>query len=558
MALSTQAKIQSKWVVLAMTTVMLTLSACGGGTTGQTWFNLPSIPVRVQPDGSATVFGINVGPALPAATIQQLQAANVQKLEVRPGYSGLQVLANGEDLPRIEWNAESIGTLQEVVTALPASTGVPGSQIAQYLPVLQQFGLGVALNIPPAEGNAPINAVAWSGEQPMAEEDPGESLLPPLSIGSLAFDANGVASFEGVPLSTLGMSGAALPPDLLQTLQAIGAENISVKTSPSGIDLAVGGKPLPRIAYNKSALERTLNVAGPFVGPELSETLQQVLPMLPGAEVDLNVSLTGEPAGSTVLPKVSVEVGDDGSLSAFGMPVGQFPSDLLAQLNAAGVQQLDVDISNSEIVIAANKEKLPVIEMSDSFLDTFLNDMGPALGIDLGSAGSGVAIVQKILSGSPLQAEVKLPGADGADMPSEVDMSFEMPDTGGVPAAAIHMELTYEDGKLAAINDLSGDALGSLSESFPELPENIGQMLTGMGASQLQLQTEANKLNIIIDGNPLVSLNYDVPSIVNALELAGPFLEGTPLEDPAMVQFLQESILPYAPGSDIDIKINVQ
>ncbi len=75
--------------------VSLMLGGCGGGTTGATWFNLPSIPVRIQPDGTAKVFGIGLGAILPPAMLQQLQGANVQKLEVRIGYNGVHAYANG-------------------------------------------------------------------------------------------------------------------------------------------------------------------------------------------------------------------------------------------------------------------------------------------------------------------------------------------------------------------------------------------------------------------------------------------------------------------------------
>lgn len=181
-------KIHSRWLVLTLASVMLTLTACGGGNTGSTWFNLPSIPVRVQADGGATVFGL---PAVPApalaAQVQQFQAANVQKVEVRPGYNGLHIYSNGEDLPYIEWDQESMGNLGAILTALPAETGVPGGMVAQYLPALRKIGFGLALDIPPGEGQEKLAIAPWSGETTLAEEAAGESALGgPINIGSLA------------------------------------------------------------------------------------------------------------------------------------------------------------------------------------------------------------------------------------------------------------------------------------------------------------------------------------------------------------------------------------
>ncbi|MEM7128589.1 MAG: hypothetical protein AAF702_19810 [Chloroflexota bacterium] len=555
------ASFRKLWAIFTISMLALLLSACGGGSTGQTWFNLPSIPVRIQTDGSVSVFGIGSGPVIPPETVQQLQSTNVQKLEVRPGYNGLHIYANGEDLPYIEWDETSMGNLQTLLNSLPAEQtgGAPIDQFTPLLSMLRQIGFGVSLDIPPADGQSAMDIPAWSGETILAEEAPAESSLA-LSVGSLAFDENGSASMEGISLDSLGVSGVALPPIAMEIFKAVGADKLSVATEADGLDISIGDLNLPRIAYNGSALERTLNLVKPLVGdPSLVGTLENVLPMLPGADINLDVSLTGEPLAPTVLPELDVMVSEDGSLSALGLPLpgAAFPPDLLAQLQDAGVGQLDVDISPTQILIAANKEKLPVIEMDEGFLSTFVNDMGPALGMDMGSMGGAVDIVQKVLANGPLKASVTLPGADLASMPAEVDMGFQAPADDLLPAT-IHLELGYTDGQLASIGGLSGESLGSLAESFPELPEGVGTMLAGMGASQLQLQTEANKLNINIDGSTLLSLNYDVPTLINALNLAGPFLEDSPLGNPAMVQLLVDNILPYAPGSDLDITVNVQ
>lgn len=558
---SKDARMQPKWMVLILAAVMLTLSACGGGNTGSTWFNLPSIPVRVQADGSATVFGFTAAPAgALSAQLPQLQAANIQKLEVRPGYNGLHIYANGEDLPYIEWDQESMNNLGEVIAAVPAAAAaVPGGQINQYLDALRKVGLGVSLDIPAGDGQEALSIPPWSGETTLAAEEAGESALGgPINIGSLAFDENGAATMEGIPLDSLGIAGVSLPPEALAIFQAVGADKLGVTTSPSGIDIALGDKKLPRIAYNASALNRVLDVAKPLVPDQnLVGTLEQALPVLASSDVNLDVSLTGEPLSATTLPKVNVAVGDDGSLSAFGLPVGEFPPDLLAQLQDAGVQQLDVDISDNRILLAANNEKLPMIQMSDSFLDTFMNDMAPALGMDMGAMAGGGEILQKLMDGTPIQAEVNLPGSENVPE-GDIDLSLQGPDPELLPTV-IHAELTYgPDGKVAGLNTVAGDAAAGLADALPEIPAAVGDLLSGMGASELQIVTAENAFNINIDGNQLVSLQYDVPSLMNALTLAGPFLEGTPLEDPAMINFLETHILPYAPGSDIDLKIKVQ
>ncbi len=82
--------------------------------------------------------------------------------------------------------------------------------------------------------------------------------------------------------------------------------------------------------------------------------------------------------------------------------------------------------------------------------------------------------------------------------------------------------------------------------------------LTDLGADELSIVTEANQLNILMDGETALSLGYDVPSLQAALELAAPFLGDTPLSDPAVNQLLVEQILPLLPASDLDVTVVIE
>ncbi len=114
-----QARAKIVIILVVALIVSLVLVGRGGGTSGSTWFNLPSVKVTVQPDGTAKVFGFNIGMVLQPALIQQLQAANIQKLEARIGYNGIHVYANGEDMPYIEWDQQKTETLQQVIRSMP-------------------------------------------------------------------------------------------------------------------------------------------------------------------------------------------------------------------------------------------------------------------------------------------------------------------------------------------------------------------------------------------------------------------------------------------------------
>ncbi|MCB0104806.1 MAG: hypothetical protein KDE53_02835, partial [Caldilineaceae bacterium] len=69
----------------------------------------------------------------------------------------------------------------------------------------------------------------------------------------------------------------------------------------------------------------------------------------------------------------------------------------------------------------------------------------------------------------------------------------------------------------------------------------------------MELATDAGKLNLLLDGETALTVNYDQPSLTAALDLAGPFLAGTPLENPAVRTLVQEQILPLVPAADLDV-----
>jgi hypothetical protein len=94
-----QAKPKILKVFLVALIASLLLGACYGGDSGRVWFNLPSLPLRLDSNGAATIYGLPAGAILPAAQVQQFQSGDIQKLEARTGYNGVHVELNGDDLP---------------------------------------------------------------------------------------------------------------------------------------------------------------------------------------------------------------------------------------------------------------------------------------------------------------------------------------------------------------------------------------------------------------------------------------------------------------------------
>ena len=541
--------------------VSLVLGACGGGTTGKTWFNLPSIPVNVQADGTARVFGFNVGYiGLAPAMIQQMQAVPIQELEVRIGYNGVHAYANGEDLPYLKWDQAAVETLQGILPQLP-QLGANGPTIAKALPWLRKIGLGVKLRLPLAEGATKLDIPNWRGETAITTAAAAEPTFGPITIGSLTFDPSGAASIEGVPVATLeqalGMAlPLALPPDVLALIQTLGATDAQVKIQPNGIDLALSGAALPGIAWDSQRLDALGKYLPAFVAdPALLGTINQALPVFKGADVTVAVSFTGEQTAETKLSPIELSLTEDGSVSLLGIPLAPnaVPAAVLGNLQKANVQQLAVSLQPTGLYLAANGATLPTITWTDASLETVVQVAGVLMGNE--------EMLQSILDialGIGPNLKINVPPAAGASairMRSWATIALS-PTEADPQAPVIHANLSVDaQGNLTQVGDFSAEDFGELGVTLPALPLDALNRLREAGIGEVNLDTDPGKLNVRFDGNDILALNYDATALATTMAIAAPFATGTLLEDPGLNQLLNEQILPLVPVADVNLTV---
>jgi len=522
--------------------VSLVVSACGGGTTGKTWFNLPSLPVTIQSDGAVRLFGLTVSYVDPALVLQ-LQTANIQQLEVRFGYNGILIYDNGQPLPYVTWDAESVATLQDVIRNAP---NIPNAGlIASALPWLRQIGLGASIDV----ANTATPDMRWNGEETTALAEPVEPTIGPFQLGGIAFDPQGNLSIGSLAAADLGVAGPLLRAETLAMLTSFGIENLQVTTVPNGIQLSMNGRPLPGIAYDSQSLARVEPVVAAFA-PALAPTLSSVLPMLQSTALDVAVSFTGEPIGEISLGEVPVAISEDGSLTVFGVAAAAnaVPADMLQKLQQAGVQQLNVEISEEGIFLATNGQTLPTITWTPESMQMLAGIIAPIAGIQPDMINQGLSLIQEMGS---IKTAITMPGVEAAPV-GEINKTL-MADVTGRPVSVLHLNATYSGGSIQTLGGL--DTLPTLPMA---LPANVTQILDGLNASELQVDTNPGQLNILLDGATALTLNYDDASLQSVLTLAGPFLGDTPLANPAMMGFVQEQILPLVPAADLDIKVALQ
>ena len=539
--------------------VSLVLAACGGGTTGKTWFNLPSVKVNLQADGTARVFGLNIGYlGIAPAMIQQMQSANIQRLEVRIGYNGVHVYANGQDLPYLAWDQAKLETIQGILPQLP---GVPNAQlIANVLPWLRTIGLGVAIHLPVAAGQPALNIPRWSGETAITPARNVQTTIGPITIGSLTFDRSGSPIIEGVPVAVLeralGISlPLALPPDVLAILQGIGAESIQVKVQPNGIDLNLGNRALPGIAWDPQRLTALGQVLPAFVAdPAVLEQVNQVLPLLAGADVTIAVSFTGEQAAATELVPIAVDLTDGGGVRIFGigvLPDATVDPAVIRQLQSANVQQLAVSLQPGGLYLAANGETLPSIVWTDASLATVTQVAGVLLG-----SKELLDSVLNIALGIGPNLKINVPPAPGAapvDIPDEISFAVQPtePDPQG---ATIRLRLGVDaGGNVTQLGGFSADELGQLGLSLPTIDIDAVNRLRDAGVRVVQLDNDPGRFNVRFDGSDIIALVYDSASLASVLDIATPFATETALADPALSQIIREQLLPLFPTADLDL-----
>lgn len=522
----------------------LILGACGGGTSGSTWFNLPSIGLNVQEDGSVSTFGFNLGPVLPPTLVPQLRAANIQKLEVRAGYNGVHVYANGVDLPYLTWDAESVDTLQAVLRNSP---NIPnGNLIANLLPWLRTIGVGAAVNLPGGGDVGP----RWQGETAVTPETV-DNPIGPFAVRSVALDQTGNLSIGSVPASALGINGPIVDAATLDMLESFGIDQLQIRTTPNGIQLALNDQPLPGIAYDSASLAAVQPLITAFA-PELAPTLESALPLLQRADVDVAVSLTGEPAGETALAPVPVVLKPDGTVAAFGfdLPGGPIvPADVVQKLQAAGVETLQLDIGQEGLFISANGQTLPTITWTPESLNTLAGAVAPIAGLSPDTINGALQIINET---GGIKANIAY--GDAAAPEGEINKTLSPPASAeGGPV--IRLNATVENGVITSIEGVGN--LADLGMDPIALPPNVMQILGQLNANQVEIKTGLGTVDIILDGNTALTLNWDEPSIQAALTLAGPFLAGTPLEDPNVAQLVQEQIVPLLPIADVDVKLSL-
>jgi hypothetical protein len=317
------------WSVL-LGTMLLVLSGCAPRFAaediaipqeGDLAVSLPTIVLDVDEQGQLSLGGVPVkelGAAfgqdlsaaeLPSMLVGLLSQANVQHLQLTNTGSSLTILANGMQLPSISWQEGTLDSSAEVLTNL----GVIDADMAALLPLLEQAGVGVLLNLPVEEGAERLPLVDTSPSEAVqsAQESQSRFLgavrdrIPELSL-TINYNERGEASIQGIPtflLATLGVSLDALnqDPAVIQQMKDANIETITMRTNAEGAGIGINGEALPYIDWSDGKMISFLmlledagvldNVSDqPRVRDAIVGLLQEILPIVQAADLTLTVN----------------------------------------------------------------------------------------------------------------------------------------------------------------------------------------------------------------------------------------------------------------------------
>lgn len=554
-------RIERHWKVLltALFVSLIVVSCTGGGSSGKTWFNLPSIALKVQQNGTATAYGIPVNAVLlQPDMLQQLQAADVQRVEARWGYNGVHVFLNGEGLPYLAWDESSASELGAVVKA----AGIQQADLVNsLLPWLRKIGWGVRLDLPLASGASALSIPRWSGETSVTPVAVSEPTIGPLNLNNISFDDQGNGKVGPVSLSALGVN-AALPSNVLAIINALGIDALTVQTQPDGLHLSLDDRALPFIAYDEAHLTRAL-AWGDKLAPG-NPTLAALAPIaskLPGADVAMTVSFTGEPAGELSLQDLSIGINPDGTVRALGLdlPTGPLvPAETLSMLQSANVQKLDVNLREGGVTLGVNGQALPAINWTPAGLGV-VSTLATSLA---GMPEEQISGVLDLVNGTDVGLSVDVPAADGAevvDAAPVTEATFAPVDLGDFAAPVIRAALSVDaQGTVSNIGNISGDTLAAVGVPPIALPANIVSILDSLGASQVGIHTTDGTAEVKLDGETALSLQYDAASLQALLSLVKPLAGVELLNDPNISKIIDEQILPLVPGAQVDVTVDLQ
>lgn len=324
--------IRNRQVVTAfvLLILVLVLAGCSIGQprdTESTTTLLPRLTVSIDENGSPTVAGISLGSVgrllgqdisalqIPPDLLAQLQAGDIQHIELIMTKEGLLIFVNGKPMPYLASDQETLANLGPALTAF----NVRNTNVINFVltNLVSRIGLPVVLKFPVAEGNAEIPLRTKDDlnlidvEQARAQvSEPSLRLYTDIGV-----DAQGGLSVAGIPLATLqedlgqagvglDLSSAKIDPARVAALTAAGVQNVQIETEPEGLYIYMNGTQLPRVTWDAERLQNFIDVFEALSpdDPNLAR-LKFLQPYLQSADIEVTLQPPLQSGAQEIAPR---------------------------------------------------------------------------------------------------------------------------------------------------------------------------------------------------------------------------------------------------------------
>ncbi|MFQ5854275.1 MAG: hypothetical protein ACE5LU_01330 [Anaerolineae bacterium] len=309
-----------RYLVVPILALVLLTSACstqrGGGQVPESTLgivetaanfipevHLPPLELSYDQDGVPRIYGIKTTDIqrftgislrfleLDKPFIDWFTRSNLQHIEIEHTKDGLFLYANGELLPSVGWDSDSLASAVELADMLNVQYT---SMMTRLVPVLQRLGLHITLRFPVAPGNAPI-ALSQPGAQPSLNAE----VEQPSAVVHLAVEYRedglpsvlGLTSQDIAALTQTNLWFVELSDDQIAQLKHGNLQNLEIEARADGLRMFVNGKELPRLVYSPEQLDALVSLyAQLFPGYQPSpDFLRETITMIQQADVDLMV-----------------------------------------------------------------------------------------------------------------------------------------------------------------------------------------------------------------------------------------------------------------------------
>ncbi|NOX60661.1 MAG: hypothetical protein GXP42_01730 [Chloroflexi bacterium] len=285
---------------------------------------LPRLVIDVDSDGVPSVAGLDpqtlktitfgqvdlTGVRVPKPYVDWFTATNLQHIEVVHRDDGEYIFVNGNPLPHVGWDADSLRALSDLAGELGVVNRPMAKVLSLLVPFVQRLGLNVAVRFPVQDG---VDIIPLRDPGDPIPQVSAESEAPSIALMKvhMNFDENGIPSVLSVSTreleEALGVSlrQMELPPSAVQQMIDAGIQHITVRTMPSGLYIWVNDNPLPTLVWSDEYLENAANLYGQLYYTDAYATardaVKTLLPLVDNVDGEI-VLIFPVPEGATKIP----------------------------------------------------------------------------------------------------------------------------------------------------------------------------------------------------------------------------------------------------------------